>query len=69
MTALPEIESVYRLSLGTNDRLAVMVKGDVTKEQVEVLRKTITGWLDASVGQVAIFANGIELAVITQEQA
>lgn len=69
MTKPPEIESIYRLTVGPNDRLAVVVKDrHVTREMVNDLAERFKEWTGLPPGRVIILS-GIELVVLSLDEA
>ena len=69
MTLLPDIEAVERLNIGPGERLAVYVDSDVDQDMAQRLVAHVAKWADIAPERVAVFAQGMELKILTSEEA
>ena len=66
---LPEIEAVERLNIGPDERLAVYIAEDITMDTFARLRAEVARWAAIDSARVAVFSGGVELKILTTEEA
>lgn len=64
---LVDIESIQRLTLGPDERLAVIPGSHMPQEIVNRIKRDIAAWIKCGENQVAIFPPGTKLEIISKD--